>query len=76
MCTSTGIGAMGLLFETVLKTNDTVLIEKDCYGGTYRLLNILLDKNNIKTCYADFTDLDEVAQQLSKQPIALVIIAT
>ncbi|MES2545829.1 MAG: PLP-dependent aspartate aminotransferase family protein [Bacteroidota bacterium] len=73
ICTSTGIGAIALLFEAVLKTNDTVLIEKDCYGGTYRLLNVLLEKNNIKTLYADFTDLNEVEAILKVQKINLVL---
>lgn len=73
ICTSTGIGAIALLFEAVLKTNDTVLIEKDCYGGTYRLLNVLLEKNNIKTFYADFTDLNEVEAILKVQKINLVL---
>ncbi len=73
ICTSTGIGAIALLFEAVLKTNDTVLIEKDCYGGTYRLLNVLLEKNNIKTFYADFTDLNDVEEVLKNHKITLVL---
>ena len=43
VCTNTGIAAIALLFETVLKNNEHVLIERDCYGGTYRLLNILFE---------------------------------
>jgi cysteine-S-conjugate beta-lyase len=73
ICTNTGIAAIALLFETVLQSNDSVLIEKDCYGGTYRLLNILLEKNNIKSHYADFTNLDEVAAIFEKEAIKLVL---
>lgn len=73
VCTNTGISAIALLFETVLKTNDHVLIEKDCYGGTYRLLNILFEKNNITPHYADFTDLDEVEGLLKSAAIKLVV---
>lgn len=73
VCTNTGISAIALLFETVLKTNDHVLIEKDCYGGTYRLLNILFEKNNITAHYADFTQLDEVEQILQSTGIRLIV---
>src|SRR6218665_627505 len=72
-CTNTGIAAISLLFETVLKTNDHVLIERDCYGGTYRLLNILFEKNNIPTHYADFTELEEVEAILNSNPIKLIV---
>jgi cysteine-S-conjugate beta-lyase len=71
--TSTGIGAIALLFDAVLQQNDTVLVEKDCYGGTYRLLKVLLEKNNIKTLFADFTNLEEVNQILSENKIRLVL---
>ena len=73
VCTNTGIAAIGLLLETVLKTNDHVLIEKDCYGGTYRLLTILFKKNNITSHYADFTNEEEVEKILKSNPIKLVV---
>lgn len=73
VCTNTGISAIALLFETVLKANEHVLIEKDCYGGTYRLLNILFEKNNITAHYADFTELDEVEKILKTTPIRLIV---
>ncbi|MCF6129130.1 PLP-dependent aspartate aminotransferase family protein [Flavobacterium sp. AS60] len=73
VCTNTGISAIALVFETVLKTNDHVLIEKDCYGGTYRLLNILFEKNNITAHYADFTNLTEVETILKSNAIKLVV---
>jgi len=73
VCTNTGISAIALVFETVLKTNEHVLIEKDCYGGTYRLLNILFEKNNITAHYADFTDLTEVEKILQSNEIKLVV---
>ena len=73
ICTNTGIRAIALLFETVLQSGDTVLVEKDCYGGTYRLLHILFEKNNIKAFYADFTREDEVEQLLKEHAIKLVL---
>ena len=73
VCTNTGIAAIALLFETVLKSGDSVLVEKDCYGGTFRLLNVLFDKNNIITHYADFTNEEDVEDILTNNQIKLVL---
>lgn len=73
ICTNTGIAAIALLFETVLKSGDIVLIERDCYGGTYRLLNILFEKNNIKALFADFTNEAEVEDLLKNNIVKLVL---
>ena len=73
VCTNTGVSALALLFDTVLKSGDTILVERDCYGGTYRLLSILLEKYDVKTCYADFTDLSEVENALQQNEIKLIL---
>ncbi len=73
VCVNTGVSALALLFDTVLKTDDVILVERDCYGGTYRLLNILLEKNEIQTCYADFTNLTEVESVLQQNKIKLIL---
>lgn len=73
VCTNTGISAVSLLIEAILKTGDSILVEKDCYGGTYRLLNLLLEKNKITTIYADFTNEQEVKEALENNNIQLVL---
>lgn len=73
VCTNTGIAAISVLFETVLKNGDTVLVENDSYGGTYRLLKVLSEKNNIKTIYTDFTNLHLVEEELKNNEIALIL---
>lgn len=73
VCTNTGVSALALLFDTVLKSGDIILVERDCYGGTYRLLNILLEKYEVKTCFADFTDLSEVENVLQQNEIKLIL---
>ena len=73
VCTNTGIAAISVLFETVLKNGDTVLVENDSYGGTYRLLKVLAEKNDIKTIYTDFTNLNLVEEELKNKEIALVL---
>ncbi|QYS89775.1 aminotransferase class V-fold PLP-dependent enzyme [Flavobacterium davisii] len=73
ICTNTGISALALLFETVLRSGDVVLVERDCYGGTYRLLHILLEKSNIKVEFADFTNQEEVESILASKAIKLML---
>ena len=73
VCTHTGIAAVALLFETVLKANSSVLVEADCYGGTFRLLKIFQDKYNVKIHFADFTKNEDLENILSSNKIDLVL---
>lgn len=73
VCTNTGIAAISLLLETVLQSGDAILVERDCYGGTYRLLNLLLEKHKITSYYADFTNTTEVEAILKTTKIRLVL---
>ena len=73
VCTHTGIGAVSLLFETVLKANSEILVEADCYGGTFRLLKVYKEKYNIKVHFADFCKEKELEKILSKNKIDLVL---
>ena len=73
VCTHTGIAAVALLFETVLKANSKILVEKDCYGGTNRLLKVWEDKYNLETFYCDFYEFDELEKILSENSIDMVL---
>ena len=73
VCTHTGIAAVALLFETVLKANSEVLVEADCYGGTFRLLKIFQGKYNIKVHFADFLSEPELENILKKNKIDLIL---
>ena len=73
VCTHTGIASVALLFETVLKANSQILVEADCYGGTFRLLKIFQDKYNVKVHFADFTDFSALENILSNNDIELVL---
>jgi len=72
-CTNTGVSALALLFDATLRAGDSVLVEKDCYGGTYRLLSVLKEKNNIQTRYVDFLNLDEVEQIITQGDFKLIL---
>ncbi len=73
ICTNTGLAALALLFETALQAGDTVLVEQGCYGGTFRLLKLLKEKNNITTVYVDFTDLESVKTVLKQSAPKLIL---
>lgn len=73
VCTHTGIASVSLLFETVLKANSSILVEADCYGGTFRLLKIFKEKYNINVHFADFLDFENLENILSQNNIDLVL---
>ena len=73
VCTHTGIASVSLLFETVLKANSHVLVEADCYGGTFRLLKIFKEKYNVTVHFADFLDFKNLEDILKSNPIDLVL---
>ena len=73
VCTHTGIACVSLLFETVLKANSHVLVEADCYGGTFRLLKIFKEKYNVTVHFADFLDFEMLEHILASNPIDLVL---
>ncbi len=73
VCTHTGIASVALLFETVLKANSHILVEADCYGGTFRLLKVFKDKYNITVHFANFLEFDNVEKILQENPIELVL---
>ena len=73
VCTHTGIASVALLFETVLKANSHILVEADCYGGTFRLLKIFKEKYNVTVHFADFLDFEMLEHILATNTIDLVL---
>lgn len=73
VCTHTGIASVSLLFETTLKANSHILVEADCYGGTFRLLKIFKEKYNVTVHFADFLEFDKMEEILKNNPIDLVL---
>ncbi|RYA23761.1 PLP-dependent transferase [Malaciobacter halophilus] len=73
VCTHTGIASVALLFETVLKANSSILVEADCYGGTFRLLKVFKEKYNITVHFANFLEKDKVEEILKNNQIELVL---
>ena len=73
VCTHTGIAAVALLFESTLKANSHILVEADCYGGTFRLLKLYEDKYDVTIHFADFLDFNSLEDILKNNPIDLIL---
>ena len=73
--TSTGMSAITLLLQALVKPGDRVLVPHDCYGGSWRLFNALSSKSAFELEVVDFTDPEAVRDALTHKP-ALVWIET
>ena len=73
VCTHTGLGAVALLFEVCLKTGSKILVESDCYGGTFRLLKFFKEKYDIEIFFADFNKLISIEEILNNNKIDLIL---
>lgn len=73
VCTHTGIASVALLFETVLRANSHIMVEADCYGGTFRLLKVFKEKYNVTVHFANFLEFDAMESILANNPIDLVL---
>ena len=73
--TSTGMSAITLVLQALLKPGDRLLVPHDCYGGSWRLFNALSNKNAFELEVVDFTDLEAVREALTRRP-ALVWLET
>jgi cystathionine beta-lyase/cystathionine gamma-synthase len=59
MTFSSGLAAEHAVFS-VLRPGDHVIVPEDMYGGTYRLIKLILEPLNIKFTFTDFTDLKAI----------------
>lgn len=60
---ASGIAAISSAFM-LLSSDDHIVITEDVYGGTYRFVTEVLTKFGIKHTFADFTNLEDVAQAI------------
>lgn len=73
--TSTGMSAIALVLQALLKPGDRLLAPHDCYGGSWRLFKSLSDRGSFELDIVDFGDLDAVREALARKP-ALVWLET
>lgn len=60
---ASGMAAISAAFM-LLSAGDHVICTEDVYGGTYRLLSMIMNRMNIETTFVDMTDLDKVKAAL------------
>ncbi len=66
--TSSGMSAISSIGMALLKDGDSILTQGNLYGGTTELFQKLFSQWNIRTFFADFTDLDEVERLITENP--------
>ena len=65
--TSTGMSAIALVLQALVKPGDRVLIPHDCYGGTWRLFTALAERGAFELEVVDFTDAEAAENALAKK---------
>jgi cystathionine gamma-synthase len=66
--TSTGMSAIALVLQALLKPGDRLLAPHDCYGGSWRLFKSLSDRGAFELEIVDFGDPDAVGGALARKP--------
>ncbi|MDP9086720.1 MAG: cystathionine gamma-synthase, partial [Pseudomonadota bacterium] len=66
--TSTGMSAIALVLNAVLKPGDRLLVPHDCYGGSWRLFGALAGKGAFELKSANLTDASTLAEALAWKP--------
>lgn len=66
--TSTGMSAITLVLNAVLKPGDRLLVPHDCYGGSWRLFGALAKKGAFELKSANLTDPATLAEALAWKP--------
>ncbi|WP_256646326.1 O-succinylhomoserine (thiol)-lyase [Thermomonas paludicola] len=66
--TATGMGAVALVLNALLKPGDRLVVPHDCYGGSWRLFNALANKGAFELLTCDLTDPRALADALARKP--------
>ena len=66
--TSTGMSAVALVLQTLVRPGDLVVAAHDCYGGTQRLLRSLAARGHFDVAFTDLTSDDSTWQDLCPAP--------
>ena len=75
VATASGMAAIALVLQALLRPGDRVLLAHDAYGGSWRLFDALARKGHFELATCDLTDPRALSAALAK-PAALVWIET
>lgn len=70
--TNTGMSAVALVLQ-IVKPGDLVAAPHDCYGGTFRLLSALANKNHFELSFVDQRDPASIDALFARRPKLLWI---
>ncbi|MEO5566471.1 MAG: cystathionine gamma-synthase [Luteimonas sp.] len=71
--TSTGMAAVTLVLNALLRPGDRLLVPHDCYGGSWRLFDALSRKGQFELVVADLTDPSALVEALDESPAVVWI---
>lgn len=74
--TNSGMSAIYLVCIALLEPNDLLIAPHDCYGGTYRLLQILSDKGLYRVNFVDQSNVQYMSECIQRCKPKLVFIET
>lgn len=63
---SSGLAAEHSIMS-MLRPDDHVIVPEDMYGGTYRLIKMILEPMNVRFTFTDFTDLNAIEKAFLPQ---------
>ena len=63
---ASGMAALTALFTT-MRSDEHVVVSHNVYGGTYRLLEQVLDRYRLRASWIDTTDLDAVSAAIQEE---------
>ena len=66
--TSTGMSAIALVLNAILRPGDRLLVPHDCYGGSWRLFGALAAKGAFELRNTDFSDPAAIDRALEWKP--------
>lgn len=66
--TGTGMGAVNLVAEALLRCGDLLVAPHDCYGGSYRLFQHVAARGNYRVLFVDQGDPVALAEALAQKP--------
>ena len=66
--TGSGMGAVNLVAEALLSSQDLLVAPHDCYGGTYRLFQHVAARGNYRVLFVDQGDGEALAAALAQKP--------
>jgi len=66
--TATGMGAVTLVLNALLRPDSRLLVPHDCYGGSWRLFTALAAKGAFELDSCDFTNGSAVSEAMADKP--------